>query len=152
MSKDHNRSNARTETPPNMMFDLTGSSTSSPKPGSPRNHVATSAGDESTDTMVTTAVSNGNDAQGLLFEAAQREERDSNDTRGVAATEHTLSYTTASPYSNTLNTNPLLLPKLSDELLDTWNAYRFVRMGWLSAEECVWLLDLWVLSWYFTIM
>ena len=152
MSKDHNRLNATTETPANMMFDLTGSSTSSPKADSPRNNVATSAGDESTDTMVTTAVSNDNDALGLLFEAAQREERDSNDTRGVAATEHTSSYTTASPYSNTLNINPLLLPKLSDELLDTWNAYRFVRMGWLSAEECVWLLDLYVSSCYFTIM
>jgi hypothetical protein len=76
--------------------------------------------------MMTAVVSHGNDAINLLFEAAQREESET------------------SPTSPVLAKDPNSLPELSVELSDIWNAYRFVRMGWLSAVETVWLIDMYV--------
>ncbi|KAJ4985684.1 hypothetical protein SVAN01_08859 [Stagonosporopsis vannaccii] len=87
------------------------------------------------DAVMTTVVSNGNDALNLLFEAAKREERGENGVRmpGTADPRTSLSPTNISTAS---------LPVLSRELTETWNAYRFVRMGWLSAEEIVWFLEM----------
>ena len=92
---------------------------------------------------MTTVVSNGNDALNLLFEAAQREERDLNSGRG-AGVDPVSPIVTMSPTSPAMSTRIDLLPELSPELLETWNAYRFVRMGWLAAEEVVWLVDMYV--------
>jgi hypothetical protein len=97
-----------------------------------------------TDTMVTTVVSNGNDALNLLFEAAQREERDVNSVRGSASIDQASPLLTLSPTSPSMGARANLLPDLSPEQLEVWNAYRFVRMGWLSAEEVVWLLNMYV--------
>lgn len=92
-------------------------------------------------TLMTTVVSNGNDALNLLFEAAQREE-DSNQSSRAPATDGSSFDTIVAPLSYILETNQSSLPELNSEVLDTWNAYRFVRMGWLSASETVWLLDM----------
>jgi hypothetical protein len=91
--------------------------------------------------MMTTVVSNGNDALNLLFEAAQREERDIRGARVPSATDKAAIHATTSPLSSSTNTHSASLPELSGELAETWNAYRFVRMGWLSAEEVVWYLE-----------
>ena len=87
------------------------------------------------DAVMTTVVSNGNDTLNLLFEAAQREERGVNGVQvpGLADTHS---------QQNPTGTSATSLPVLSRELTETWNAYRFVRMGWLSAEEIVWFLDM----------
>ncbi|KAF2652949.1 hypothetical protein K491DRAFT_634608 [Lophiostoma macrostomum CBS 122681] len=84
----------------------------------------TDAAHDLTDTMLTAIVSHGNDAMNLLFEAAQREESE------------------ISPVSPVMVKDSNSLPELSMELLDIWNAYRFVRMGWFSAVEAVWLVEM----------
>jgi len=93
------------------------------------------------DTMMTTVISNGNDALNLLFEAAQQEERGVNGARVPVVTDQHDNAAT-SPLSPVAKLNFNSLPELSSELTDTWNAYRFVRMGWLSAQEIVWYLDM----------
>lgn len=93
------------------------------------------------DAMMTTVVSNGNDALNLLFEAAQQEERGVNGARVPVATDQHDNATT-SPLPSVADMSLNALPELSSELIDTWNAYRFVRMGWLSAQEIVWYLDM----------
>lgn len=95
-----------------------------------------------TDSMVTAVVSNGNDALNLLFEAAQREERDVNSVRGGASIDQASPLLTLSPTSPSASSRTNLLPVLSPEQLEIWNAYRFVRLGWFSAEEIVWLLNM----------
>ena len=94
------------------------------------------------DTMMTTVVSNGNDALNLLFEAAQQEERGVHGTRRPSNIDQPTIEATTSPLSSVANIYSSSLPELSNELSDTWNAYRFVRMGWLSAEEIVWYIDM----------
>jgi hypothetical protein len=93
------------------------------------------------DTMMATVVSNGNDALNLLFEAAQQEERGISGARVPVITDQH-DDTTTSPLPSVTNLSSNSLPRLSSELTDTWNAYRFVRMGWLSAQEIVWYLDM----------
>lgn len=96
------------------------------------------------DSLMTTVVSNGNDALNLLFEAVQREEHDdSNPHLPTAADEHSIDMTVP-PILPMTSFDATSLPEISNELTDTWNAYRFVRMGWLSAAESVWLLDMFV--------
>ena len=90
---------------------------------------------------MTTVVLNGNDALNLLFEAAQQEERGISGARMQVITDQHDNAATSS-LSSIANLNPNSLPELSSELTDTWNAYRFVRMGWLSAQEIVWYLDM----------
>jgi hypothetical protein len=92
--------------------------------------------------MMTTVVSNGNDALNLLFEAAQREERGVHGARRPSDIDQPIIQATTSPLSSVANMYSSSLPELSNELSDTWNAYRFVRMGWLSAEEIVWYIDM----------
>ncbi|CAN9093689.1 unnamed protein product [Alternaria sp. RS040] len=91
---------------------------------------------------MTTVVSNGNDALNLLFEAAQREEREVNGARVPVPIEQHATNAASTPLSSVANLSSNMLPDLSNELTDTWNAYRFVRMGWLSAPEIVWYLDM----------
>lgn len=94
------------------------------------------------DTMMTTMVSNGNDALNLLFEAAQQEERGVNGVQVRVAADQHINNATTTPLSSLANLSSTSLQELSSELTETWNAYRFVRMGWLSAEEIVWFLDM----------
>lgn len=101
------------------------------------------------DTMMTTVVSNGNDALNLLFEAAQREERGVNGVRVPVAADQDANNATTTPLSSLANLRSSAFPELSSELTETWNAYRFVRMGWLSAEEIVWFLDMYGCSSHF---
>lgn len=109
---------------------------------STHNRAATPVENNLADTMMTTVVSNGNDALNLLFEAAQHEERGASSTRGTIAADQASAAFAASPTSPTPSTSVHVLPELPLDLLETWNAYRFVRMGWLSAEEVVWYLDM----------
>ncbi|KAH7065776.1 C6 transcription factor-like protein [Paraphoma chrysanthemicola] len=126
----------------NMTLDLDNLDRSTAKPDDSRESNAGPGNAERTDSMVTAVVSNGNDALNLLFEAAQREERDVNSVRGGAGIDQASPLLTLSPTSPSAKSRTNLLPVLSSEQLEIWNAYRFVRMGWLSAEEIVWLLNM----------
>ncbi|KAG9249747.1 C6 transcription factor [Emericellopsis atlantica] len=119
------------------------------------------------DSMMRTVVSNDKDALDLLFQAAQREgdvqeaayqnsmlgdPRDVSNRNPTVAQGSGLSAgpgsvpTPLSPahsllygshaYSCTMSTN------LSKDLVETWESYRFVRMGWFSAQEAVTYVDL----------
>lgn len=94
------------------------------------------------DSMMRTVVSNGNDALNLLFEAASQNDQDAgglgqSDLLGGSPVFHV-----AHPTSPGMIGSSTVLPNISSELWDIWNAYRFVKMGWFSAEEAVWLLDM----------
>lgn len=92
--------------------------------------------------MLMTVVSNGNDALNLLFEAARHDGRDLDSVRGTDLTSQASDFLTTSPSWPVQVPNIASLPELSPELAEVWNAYRFVRMGWFSAEEAVWFIDM----------
>lgn len=76
------------------------------------------AGLENTDrtgNIVTAVVSNGNDAMNLLFEAAQREERDVNCARSGASIDQTSPRLTSAPTPPTVKSGTSSLPVLSPE-------------------------------------
>lgn len=111
------------------------------------------------DSMMRTVVSNGKDALNLLFEAA-RHDRDDIANQGAQSTEPAgasgpspnqdplqgAAATPTSPAHSTLygaHPSPCVMStNLSTELIETWKAYRFVRMGWFSAEEAITYVDL----------
>jgi len=111
-------------------------------PLSGENPVSTRVDNSLSNTVLKTAISNGTDAMNLLFQAAQHEESSVANAREVEATDTASGCAIVSPTSTALSTGSDTLPQLSSELQTTWNAYRFVRMGWLSAEETVWLVDM----------
>jgi hypothetical protein len=142
-SKGFHESLVNFDTNPEVVYDMdtAGRSISSVPSESSHDNLVGSVGTDLNDTMMTTVVSNGNDALNLLFEAAQSEERGAHTTRAKFPEEEPLAQFSTSPKAPTMSTTIHLLPTLSAQLLDTWNTYRFVRMRWLSAEEIVWLLD-----------
>jgi hypothetical protein len=73
-------------------------------------------------------VSNNNDAMNILFEAALQESNDP--SRNISATD---------------NPQSVAPEPTNAEVLRIWNACRFVRMGWFSAQEAVVLINLQVI-------
>lgn len=119
---------------------------------------------EISNSMVRTAVSNGNEAMNLLFEAAQHGVDETIANQSIASTEP-MRLSTTSPVQNPPSTaNPTIssamdndgvgasFPSTADAsatqqsdtaaAIGAWNAYRFVRMGWVSAEEAMMYVDL----------
>ncbi|OQD90649.1 hypothetical protein PENANT_c001G06256 [Penicillium antarcticum] len=88
-------------------------------------HLDTSLNQDGLSTSVLqTVVSNNNDAMNILFEAALQE---SNNTTQMTTAERSRS----------------IAPELTDaDILRVWNACRFVKMGWFSAQEAMVLVDL----------
>lgn len=97
--------------------------------------------------VMRTVVSNGNDALNLLFQAAAQDQNDSfvsrregsaslESRRGPAtATPHAAFLTDASPNGPPINASTSDVRKL-------WRNSKFVRMGWVTAEEIIIYLDL----------
>lgn len=95
--------------------------------------------------VMRTVVSNGNDALNLLFEAAAQQHAD--DTANC-----TTSRIGSSPRVNTRPVNEtsfagqdhprLASISLTSDIHKLWRSSRYVKMGWLSAEDIVVLLDL----------
>lgn len=141
MAKEYNEPMMNFDTSAQTSYDGDAPQETSDPPEPSHNNLPGSVGTDLTDTMMTTVVSNGNDALNLLFEAAQSDENGKNSARVGLSKDQDSTRQLASPRSPALGASTGSLPELSAELLDTWNAYRFVRMGWLSAEEVVWLLD-----------
>lgn len=110
------------------------------------------------DSVMRTVVSNGHDALNLLFEAANQEGQSDSQSpgsrypHGAGRTPHssTGNYSAAACASSPAGSVPLSMnvaasgatsdPKT--DALEVWSAFRFVRMGWLSAQEAVTFVDL----------
>lgn len=108
--------------------------------------------------MVRTVVSNGEDALNLLFEAAHHTHHD-HGNKSTRSAELALG-DRRSPLQNALRggATPItpahstlygkrpsacvMASGLPADLVETWTAYRFVRMGWFSVEEAVTYVDL----------
>jgi hypothetical protein len=102
-----------------------------------------------------TVVSNDKDALNLLFGAAHQQDDSSEDQQhmhsriagaGVAPAMGGITQATPGPlpsvYTPSASSYQLKLPNASSNVLDVWNAFRFVKMGWFSAKEAVLYVDL----------
>lgn len=105
------------------------------------------------DSVMRTVVSNGHDALNLLFQAANQEgQPDGQSPHGAGRTPQSsignLSGVacTSSPAISvpmSMNVAPGATPSDPNaDVLEVWSAFRFVRMGWLSAQEAVTFVDL----------
>lgn len=112
------------------------------------------------DSMMRKVVSNGHDALNLLFEAANHEGQSDSQSpgslypHGAGRTPHssTGNYSAPPCTSSPAGSVPLTMkvapsgmasdPKT--DVLEVWSAFRFVRMGWMSAQEAVTFIDLYV--------
>lgn len=110
------------------------------------------------DSVMRTVVSNGHDALNLLFQAANQEgQHDSQSPssqypHGAGRTPQSTvgnisgAASTSSPAvsvpMNANVTSGATPPDHNANVLEVWSAFRFVRMGWLSAQEAVTLVDL----------
>ena len=93
--------------------------------------------------MITTVVSNGNDALNLLFEAATQEDSRATHLRGLSQ------YSTfdgagdqAANTSPAKSREPEHRSPIAPDVLEMWRCSRYVKMGWLLAEEAVLYVDL----------
>ncbi|RYP41642.1 hypothetical protein DL767_000847 [Monosporascus sp. MG133] len=109
------------------------------------------------DSMMRTVVSNGNDALNLLFDAAHHvasetdtpcSRRSENDGASHASllgdTHHSTVDMAPASHSSTLPKQPnefVVAANPTPEVREVWNAYRFVKMGWISADEAVTFID-----------
>jgi hypothetical protein len=141
-SKEHSDVPMSSDASGRVSYDVHAARTPSVQSQSSHDNHFASVGTDLTGSMITTALSNGNDALNLLFEAAQNEERDINNPHLGSSAQPASVQLPDSPSLPAVESSIDRLPELPMELLDTWNAYRFVRMRWLSAEEIVWLLDM----------
>lgn len=108
------------------------------------------------DSMMRTVVSNGHDALKILFEAANQDVQPGSqnpspqEPRGVSHATHTRSLPVAPCTAGFAHSAPVVTnvassavePDHNTDVSEVWNAFRFVRMGWLSAQEAVTLVDL----------
>lgn len=97
-------------------------------------HSTSAPGDgDLADTVARTLVSSGNDALQLLFRAAEQRDAESPILSGPRS--HV-------PYHSPEESiwRPRTQP--SAEVLRVWNAFRFTKMGWFTAEEAVVYVDL----------
>ncbi|KAK0104577.1 hypothetical protein ONS95_004863 [Cadophora gregata] len=115
-----------------------------------------------TDNVIHTLVSKPNDALALLFEAAERQDPSALNSRGQSLepsqnlqrnTDNSLAHgetgsnptghANAIPTPHSTVTSPAqALTDPSNEMIELWKKYRFVREGWLTAREAVLYVDL----------
>lgn len=99
------------------------------------------ADDGLADTVMRTLVSSGNDALRLLFRAAEQREAES--PRHLASISQASQGDFTSPGNLTsITTEPVQRSQATAEVLEVWDAFRFVKMGWFTAEEAVTYMDL----------
>ncbi|EBA27314.1 C6 transcription factor, putative [Aspergillus fumigatus Af293] len=107
--------------------------------------------------MMRTVVSSGNDALNILFEAANAQSQEDSmiESDSLPETEQHRSGhpVTSEGSSNQIDLTvppdvlekamrPVELSHVSKDVLSTWEACRFVRMGWFTAREAVTFIDL----------
>lgn len=108
------------------------------------------------DSVMRTVVSNGHDALNLLFEAANQSSQhdiqspSSRDLHGHTPHSSTGNFSAAACTTSPASSIPVrtnlasgaIVSSNNTEVLEVWSAFRFVRMGWLSAQEALALVDL----------
>lgn len=108
--------------------------------------------------IMRTVVSSGNDALNILFEAAAAHSRGNgmgadaqpgnNASSGSRAARNGNSWTcgdSAAPsHVATRTVYPVEISQAPKEVLEVWEACRFVKMGWFTSKEAVTLIDLFV--------
>ncbi|KAF2811894.1 C6 transcription factor-like protein [Mytilinidion resinicola] len=100
------------------------------------------------DSVMRTVVSSSNDALNLLFEAAHHRDTlgppNDPDTTEPSPNNQPLTYGSGDtpPAMSSSRGRVGNLSKASPETLRTWNACRFVQIGWFSAQEAVTYVDL----------
>lgn len=94
------------------------------------------------DTVVRTLVSSGSDTLKLLFQAAEQTYAEG--PQYASSDSHTSQQGDfATPGSrSSISTGPIQRSQASPELLALWNAFRFAKMGWFTAQEAITLVDL----------
>jgi hypothetical protein len=102
--------------------------------------------------VMRTVVSSGSDALNLLFEVAHQQAGEeeghtpqmaidgTNAVVGSLYDENSTAMSSATAPSRT--SRPNVLPNALSDAIHVWNACRFVKMGWLSAEEAIMFIDL----------
>ncbi|KAF2755155.1 hypothetical protein EJ05DRAFT_494195 [Pseudovirgaria hyperparasitica] len=97
--------------------------------------------------VMRTVVSNSKDALDILFQAAEHpnsrtDEGQSEDETSATNVQTTTYQTPTASLSTFPFTHSLVTTRSSPEVLKTWNACRFVRMGLFSAEEALTYVEL----------
>jgi hypothetical protein len=94
------------------------------------------------DSFMRGVVASGQDALDILFDAARNED-DQNREQGQRQSQEAdqLAALTPSAFSR-FDIRPASISKASAKTLEAWNLCRFVRMGWLSADEAVTYVDM----------
>lgn len=98
-----------------------------------------------TDSVMRTVVSKGNDALQILFEAGTQQQEPNTTGKDHVEEVHNVVTTPVSVHSMTgpsAQSKILQVSSTTPEVLRVWNACRFVRQGWITAEEAVTLFDL----------
>jgi hypothetical protein len=109
--------------------------------------------------MMRTVVSSGNDALNILFEAANAQSQEDSVIESDSLLEneqpragHPVTHEGSSnqieltipPEVLKKAMRPVELSHVSKDVLNVWEACRFVRMGWFTAREAVTFIDLFV--------
>lgn len=106
--------------------------------------------------MMRTVVSSGNDALNILFEAAAAHSRGNgmagpdaqpgnnpSESRATRSENPWACGNSAAPsHVATRTVYPVEISQASKEVLEVWEACRFVKMGWFTSREAVTLIDL----------
>lgn len=93
--------------------------------------------------VMTTVVSNGNDALNLLFQAATGAHEDCTTPAEPQRQVNPGSDSGLGSGSRVrVDSQSLPTPSLSEDVVKLWKSSKFVRMGWLSPQECITYLDL----------
>lgn len=101
-----------------------------------------------TDSVMRTLVSNGKDALRLLFQAAIEHVKQDGTTPSnpPSVSRHPLhsgaEIVTPQTTASMRTSRPIYLSPASPDALTVWRAFRFVKMGWFTAEEAVTYMEL----------
>ncbi|KAM6515641.1 hypothetical protein FALCPG4_013858 [Fusarium falciforme] len=101
-----------------------------------------------TDSVMRTLVSNGKDALRLLFQAAIEHVKQDGTTPSnpPSVSQHPLhpgaEIVTPQTTVSMRTSRPIYLSPASPDALTVWRAFRFVKMGWFTAEEAVTYMEL----------
>lgn len=93
--------------------------------------------------VMQTVVSNGNDALNLLFQAAGRNgdvDVQNDFSTQAEANNQDATHVQASLFGS--NNQPIAISPTAPDVYRLWRSFRFVKEGWVSAEEVVTFVDL----------
>ncbi|KAF2092820.1 hypothetical protein NA57DRAFT_8111, partial [Rhizodiscina lignyota] len=95
------------------------------------------------DSVVRTVVSSGNDALNLLFQAASQRQNGTSDAHLFPSHNGGMD-ANGTPAARMPSSSAYLArpPATSTDVINVWKSCRFVKMGWFSAEEALWFMEM----------